>query len=62
MDDARSVLMDCAAIARELGVKRATAERVMRLCKSKVVLGRRTFVYRDEVFDVLRAHEVREAA
>jgi hypothetical protein len=62
MDDVPTVLMDCGAIARELGVKRATAERVMRCCETKVVLGRRTYVYRDEVFAVVRAHEVREAA
>jgi len=54
--------MDCSAIARELGVKRATAERVMRGCDTKIVLGRRTYVYRDEVFAAIRAHEVREAA
>ena len=54
--------MDAAALGRELGVKRATAERVMRLCATKVVLGRRVYVYRADVEAVLRAHEVRDAA
>jgi hypothetical protein len=55
-------LIDCAGIARELGVKRATAERLMRLCSAKVPLGRRVFVYREEVARVIREHEVRDAA
>lgn len=62
VDESPSLLMDCAAIERELGVKRATAERVMRWCPTKVILGRRTFVYRTDVLAVVRAHEVREAA
>jgi hypothetical protein len=57
-----STLMDVATLGRELGVKRATAERVMRLCSTKVVLGRRVYVYRAHVEAVLRAHEVRDAA
>lgn len=54
--------MDCRAIADELGVKRATAERVMRLCSVKLPIGRRVYVYRYEVEQVVRAHEVRDAA
>jgi hypothetical protein len=56
------LLMDCQTIMREVGLKRATAERVMRWCAVKVVLGRRVYVYRDEVLAVLRHREVREAA
>ena len=54
--------MDCQAIMREVGLKRATAERVMRWCSVKIVLGRRVYVYRAEVMDVLRLREVRDAA
>jgi hypothetical protein len=57
-----SLLMDCQAIIREVGVKRATAERVMRLCPVKVVLGRRVYVYREAVLEVLRLREIRDAA
>lgn len=57
-----STLMDVAAVRDELGVKRATAERVMRLCPTKVAIGRRTFVYRADVAAVLKAHEIRDAA
>lgn len=57
-----SQLMDATAVRDELGVKRATAERVMRLCPRKVVLGRRVYVYRVDVHEVLRAHEIRDAA
>jgi hypothetical protein len=55
-------LIDCAGIARELGVKRPTAERIMRLCSAKVPLGRRVFVYREEVARVIQEREVRDAA
>jgi hypothetical protein len=55
-------LIDCAGIVRELGVKRATAERIMRHCSAKVPLGRRVFVYRDEVARVIREREVRDPA
>jgi hypothetical protein len=57
-----SKLMDATAVRDELGVKRATAERVMRLCPRKVVLGRRIYVYRADVSEVLKAHEIRDAA
>ena len=57
-----SLLLDCLGIQRELGVRRATAERVMRYCETKVLLGRRTFVYREDVTKVVLAHEVRDAA
>jgi hypothetical protein len=60
--DPPPLLMDCQAIMAEIGVKRATAERVMRCCPVKVVLGRRVFVYRVEVLAVLRSREVRDAA
>jgi len=55
-------LIDCAGIASELGVKRPTAERVMRLCSVKVAVGRRVFVYREEVARVVQDREVRDAA
>jgi hypothetical protein len=57
-----SMLMDATALRDELGVKRATAERIMRLCPTKFVLGRRIYVYRTDVAAVLKAHEVRDAA
>ena len=49
---------------RELGVKRATAERIMRACAVKVRPpgARRVFVYREDVRDVLKSWEVRDAA
>jgi hypothetical protein len=47
---------------RDVGVKRATAERIMRWCSVKVVLGRRVYVYRAEVIEVLHLREVRDAA
>jgi hypothetical protein len=47
---------------RELGVKRATAERIMRWCSVKVPLGRRVYVYRAEVLSVLRAREIKDAS
>jgi hypothetical protein len=56
------MLMDATALRDELGVKRATAERIMRLCPTKFVLGRRIYVYRTDVAAVLKAHEVRDAA
>jgi hypothetical protein len=56
------LLIDNAGIQREVGVRRATAERIMRCCRTKVVLGRRTFVYRDDVLRVVRTHEVQDAA
>jgi hypothetical protein len=55
-------LVDVRMLQSELGVKRATAERVMRLCDRKVVLGRRVYVYRADVAAVLSDHEVRDAA
>ena len=61
-EDAAPLLMDCQAIMSEVGLKRATAERVMRWCDVKVVLGRRVYVYRVEVMAVLRSREVRDAA
>lgn len=55
-------LADVRVLQSELGVKRATAERLMRLCERKVVLGRRVYVYRHDVAAVLVQHEVRDAA
>jgi hypothetical protein len=55
-------LVDARTLQDELGVKRATAERLMRLCEKKVVVGRRVYVYRREVAAVLTDHEVRDAA
>jgi hypothetical protein len=43
-------------------VKRATAERIMRLCPRKVLIGRRVYVYAEDALQVLREHEVRDAA
>ena len=57
----RPLLIDCKGIADEIGVKRATAERLMRLCPRKVPIGRRVFVYTDDVFRVVRQHEVHDA-
>jgi hypothetical protein len=56
------LLTDCQRLQTWLGVKRATAERIMRLCDRKVVLGRRVYVYADDVLIVVREHEVRDAA
>jgi hypothetical protein len=58
------LLADCQAIMREFGVKRATAERIMRACAVKVRPpgARRVFVYREDVVGVLRSWEVRDAA
>lgn len=55
-------LADVRMLQSELGVKRATAERLMRLCDRKIVLGRRVYVYRCDVAAVLVDHEVRDAA
>ena len=57
-----SLLIDSAGIQREVGVRRATAERIMRWCSVKVVLGRRVYVYRAEVLEVVRLREVRDTA
>lgn len=51
-------LLDCAAVMQELGVKKATAEALMRACP-KVRIGRRVFVMR---LDVERELERRKAA
>jgi hypothetical protein len=56
-----SLLVDCRAIMQELGVRRATAERIMRWCSVKVPLGRRVYVYRADVVRVLQSREVRDA-
>jgi hypothetical protein len=43
-------LLDCAALARELGVKRGTAEAIMRQLPKVTVEGKRkVFVKRDDV-------------
>jgi hypothetical protein len=55
-------LADCRVLMDELGVKKATAERIMRWCSVKVLVGRRVFVYRAEVARVLRSREVREGS
>jgi hypothetical protein len=62
--DAKSLpkLADAGQLRDELGVKRATAERIMRACPVKVLVGRKVFVYRDHVLEVLRAYEIRDAA
>lgn len=60
-DSGSPLLADCQTIMRELGVKRATAERIMRSCSVKVPLGRRIYVYRAEVLRVVRAREVRDS-
>lgn len=53
-------LMDCHALCVELGVKRATAERFMRRCERKVVVGRKVFVYRADALAAVREHEVKD--
>ncbi len=45
-------LLDRKAVARELGVKLATAERIMRGCP-KVIIGRRVYVTDKAVADYL---------
>ena len=52
--------MDCQAVMREIGLKRSTAERVMRWCSVKVPLGRRVYVYRADVLEVLRSREIED--
>lgn len=49
---------------RELGVKRATAERIMRACVVKVrpPEARRVYVYREDVLKVVKSWEIRDAA
>ena len=48
------VLMDCCAIQRELGVKRATAEAIMRqVCKVQVPEHRKVFVRREDILRLL---------
>lgn len=61
-EERRPLLLDCRGIERELGVRRATAEHVMRLCDAKVTIGRRVFVYREDVLSVVRSLEARDAA
>jgi hypothetical protein len=47
-------LIDCAGIARELGVKRNVAERIMRQLPKVVVPGvRKQYVRRDNVLELL---------
>lgn len=53
-------LIDCKGIQEELGVKRATAELFMRRCETKLKVGRRVYVYRDDVLRAVREHEVRD--
>ena len=55
-------LADARQLQDELGVKRATAERIMRACPVKIPVGRKVFVYRDDVLEVLKANEIRDAA
>ena len=57
----RPLLIDCKGIAAAFGVKRATAERLMQLCPRKVRVNRRVFVYTEDVFRVVRQHEVLDA-
>ena len=57
------LLVDCRGVQALFGVKRATAERIMRHCEVKVHgLGRRVFVYREDALRVVREHEIRDAA
>ena len=56
----RPLLIDCKGIADEVGVKRATAERLMRACPRKVLISRRVFVYTEDVFRVVQQHEVQD--
>jgi hypothetical protein len=51
-------LIDCAGLMADYGLRRATAERVMRACARKVVLGRRVFVWREEADRVIADAEV----
>jgi len=55
-------LVDCKGIQDEMGVKRATADRVMRHCTRKVRIGRKVFVYRAEAAEVVKKLEISEAA
>jgi len=58
----RPLLIDCKGIEEAVGVKRATAERLKRLCPRKVPVGRRVFVYTEDVLLVLQQLEVQDAA
>ena len=48
MTDTLPRLLDCAALMKELGVKRATAESLMRAVP-KIRVGRKVFISRDDL-------------
>lgn len=50
-------LLGCRELMAELGVKKPTAERIMRHCQ-KVKVGARVFVREDEVRQALRKLEI----